>query len=149
MTMSKKRNIKIDTTLGYSSERKLKIRENPDSYFDWTPSWSFSKCDLEHEKWSLKKSDIFSEIIPKLISFEKRKWSDIVSDNKHNHWIGCEKLSREAQKRLDEIKIYYESLFSLRLNGTLRLFGYIENGIFYIIWYDPDHEVCPASKKHT
>lgn len=147
--MSKKRNIKIEPNINSSSERKPKIRENPESYFDWTPSWNFSKCDLEYEKWSLKKSNIFSEIIPKLISFEQRKWSDIVSDKKHNHWIDCKELSKEAQNRLSEIKLYYDSLFSLRLTGTLRLFGYIENGIFYIIWYDPNHEVSPTSKKHT
>lgn len=147
--MSKKRSIKLGTSIGSSSERKLKIREKPESYFDWTPSWSFSKCDFEYEKWSLKKSDIFTEIIPKLISFERRKWSDIVSDKKHNHWINYEELSKEAQSRLSEIKLYYDALFSLRLTGTLRLFGYIENGIFYIIWYDPNHEVCPSSKKHT
>lgn len=147
--MSKKRNIKVGAAISASSERKLKIRENPESYFDWKPSWNFSKCDFEYEKWSLKKSDIFSEVIPKLISFEQRKWSDIVSDKKHNHWINYEKLSKEAQNRLSEIKLYYDSLFSLRLTGMIRLFGYIENGIFYIIWYDYNHEVCPATKKHT
>lgn len=63
--------------------------------------------------------------------------------------IDYEKLSKEAQNRLSEIKLYYDSLFSLRLTGTLRLFGYIENSIFYTIWYDPEHEVCPAPKKHT
>ena len=147
--MSKKRNIKIETGINSSPERQLKIRENPDSYFNWRPSWNFSKCDLEHHKWSLKKSNMFSEIIPKLISFEQRNWGDIVSDKKHNHWIECEKLSKPAQNRLIELKIYYESLFSLRLTGTLRLFGYIENGIFYIIWYDSNHEICPSHKKHT
>ena len=80
--MSKKRNIKIETGINSSPERQLKIRENPDSYFNWRPSWNFSKCDLEHHKWSLKKSNMFSEIIPKLISFEQRNWGDIVSDKK-------------------------------------------------------------------
>lgn len=147
--MSKKRNIKIEANVSASPERKLKIRENPDSYFDQKPSWNFSKCDLEHTKWTIRNSDIFFEIIPKLISFEQRKWGDIISDKKHNHWISYEKLSKEAQDRLIEIKLYYDALFSLRLTGTMRLFGYIENGIFYIIWYDPNHEVCPALKKHT
>lgn len=150
--MSKKHNnktIKIDSKIEISNEKVPKQRENPNSYFDWSPSWSFSKCDFEHEKWSLKLSNIYEEIIPKLISFEQRKWSDIISDKKHNHWIDCADFSKESQKRLEERKIYYDELFSLRLTGTLRLFGYIENGIYYIIWYDPDHEICESHKKHT
>lgn len=92
---------------------------------------------------------IINEIMPKLVSFEQRKWSDIISDNKHNYWINCWKLSKEAQNRLNEIKLYYDSLFSLRLTGTLILFGYIENGVFYIVWHDPNHEICLSNKKHT
>ena len=150
--MSKKHNnkiIKIDPKNEPLNEKVPKQRENPNSFFDWSPSWSFSRCDFEHEKWSLKLSNIYEEIIPKLISFEQRKWSDIISDKKHNHWIDCADFSKEAQKRLKERKIYYDELFSLRLTGTLRLFGYIENGIYYIIWYDPDHEICKSQKKHT
>ena len=149
--MSKKHNkiIKIDPKNEPLNEKVPKQRENPNSYFDWSPSWSFSRCDFEHEKWSLKLSNIYEEIIPKLISFEQRKWSDIISDKEHNHWIDCTDFSKEAQKRLEERKIYYDELFSLRLTGTLRLFGYIENGIYYIIWYDPDHEICKSHKKHT
>lgn len=131
--MSKKHNnkiIKIDSKNEPLNEKVPKQRENPNSFFDWSPSWSFSRCDFEHEKWSLKLSNIYEEIIPKLISFEQRKWSDIISDKKHNHWIDCADFSKEAQKRLEERKIYYDELFSLRLTGTLRLFGYIENGIY-------------------
>ena len=151
--MSKKQNnkkaIKIDPKIKLPNDKFPKQRENPNSYFDWSPSWSFSRCDFEHVKWSLKLSNIYEEIIPKLISFEQRKWSDIISDKERNHWIDCADFTKEAQKRLEEIKIYYDELFSLRLTGTLRLFGYIENGIYYIIWYDPDHEICESHKKHT
>lgn len=147
--MSKKQKIKLGAEISITSERKPKINEDPNSYFDRTPSWSFSKCDLDYQKWSLKQSDIFNEIIPKLISFEQRRWKEIISDKKHNHWIECISLSKEAQDRLNELRLYYDSLFSLRLSGKIRLFGYIENGVFYIIWYDPEHEICPSQKKHT
>lgn len=147
--MSKKRNIKIDSNINISGKRTPKNRENPDSYLSMHPSWKFSKSDLQHEKWSLLKSDFFNEIFPKLIDFERRTWSDIVSDKKHNHWIDTSKLIKEAQDRLIELKIFYDELFSLRLTGTLRIFGYIENGVYYIIWYDPNHEICPSPKKHT
>lgn len=147
--MAKNRKCKIKSEYNIPSAKQPKYQVNPTNYFNWFPSWSFSKCDFEHNKWSLKKSDIYNEIITKLVSFERRKWSEIIDDKKHNHWIECTQLIKEAQKRLNEIHIYYEELFSLRLTGTLRLFGYIENGVYYIIWYDPDHEICPSIKKHT
>lgn len=147
--MTKKHSIKIDKKLDISSKRTPKIVENPDSYFSKHPSWNFSKIDLEHEKWKLSNSDFFCEILPKLINFESRKWQDIISDKKHNHWINTDKLVKEAQERLIKLNLYYDQLFSLRLTGTLRLFGYIEDGVYYIIWYDANHEICPSNKKHT
>ena len=64
--MSKKHNnkiIKIDPKNEPLNEKVPKQRENPNSFFDWSPSWSFSRCDFEHEKWSLKLSNIYEEII--------------------------------------------------------------------------------------
>ena len=150
--MSKKHNnkiIKIDPKNEPLNEKVPKQRENPNSYFDWSPSWSFSRCDFEHEKWSLKLSNIYEEIIPKLISFEQRKWSDIISDKKHNHWIDCADFSKEAQNRITSIPQSFDALFSLRLTGTFRLFGFIEDGVYYVIWVDPNHEVCPSNLSHT
>lgn len=147
--MSKKRKIKIDENINFSVEREPKYGGNPDSYFSMHPSWNFSKSDLQNTKWSLYNSDFLNEVLPKLIDFERRIWSDIVSDKKYNHWIDTSNLIKEAQDRLIELKIFYDSLFSLRLTGTVRLFGYIENGIYYIIWYDQNHEICPSNKKHT
>lgn len=147
--MAKKRKIKIDYSIDISLNKQPKNRENPNGYFNWHPSWNFSRCDFNHEKWSINNSDIFNDIIPKLISFEQRKWGDIINDEKHNHWIECKDFVKSAQKRLSELKLFQDTLFSLRLTGTLRLFGYIENGIYYIIWFDPNHEICPSNKKHT
>ena len=137
-----------------SSSNKARIIPTPKPdrlYYKWKPSWNFSICDFEHEAWSLKTSkDIYSEVIDKLVSFENMRWKDIiVRDKDKNHWITCDKLSKPAQKRIRDKQWEYSELFSLRLSGKLRLFGYIENGIFNIIWYDKNHEICPSPKKHT
>lgn len=145
--MSKNKRIKL--VFDMDSDTKIpKVKQNPESYFDATPAWCFSKSD-NYEKWSILQADFFSAILPKLISFEQRTWSDIISDKKHNHWIRCEDFSKEAQERLNAIPQSTDSLFSLRLSGMLRLFGFIEDGVYYIIWVDRKHEVCPSKKKHT
>lgn len=147
--MGKKHTIKTDKSISIPAKRTPKYVENPDSYFSMHPSWNFSKSDLQNTKWTLYNSNFLNEVLPKLIDFERRTWSDIVSDKKHNHWIDTSDLIKEAQDRLIELKIFYDSLFSLRLTGTIRLFGYIDNGVYYIIWYDANHEICPSNKKHT
>lgn len=133
-----------------SGNKKPKNRENPCAYYDWHPSWNFSMCDFEHEKWSLENSDIYYKIFPKLILFERMKWSDIiVRDKDRNHWENCNEFIKEARDRIVEKKWDFDQLFSLRLEGDMRLYGNIENGIFYLIWYDEKHEIYPYKKKHT
>lgn len=127
--MAKKKNKKIATpNITIDGSKTPKIRENPESYFNWKPSWCFSKCDFNHGKWTLQKSDMFSDIIPKLVSFESRTWGEIVSDKKHNHWISTESLAKEAQNRMVELNLYYDELFSLRLTGEMRCLGTLRTG---------------------
>jgi hypothetical protein len=147
--MGKKHSVKISSDISISSNRTPKIQVSPESYYALSPSWSFSRCDLEHPKWSLYTVDIFADIIPKLISLERRTWGDIVNAKKQNHPVECRGLIKEAQQRLLEIKLYTDTLFSLRLDGTMRLYGYIESGVFFIVWCDPNHEIFPSYLKHT
>lgn len=136
-------------SLNPRGNKNPKHLNDPTGFFDWNPSWSFSRCDFDHEFWSLNNSDIINDIIPKLSNFEKLKWKEIIQDKEHNHWIYSNKLIKAAQDRINEKNWCYDQLFSLRLGGKMRLFGHIENGIYYIIWYDENHEICPSNKKHT
>lgn len=96
------------------------------------------------------------KIYPKLRDFEQKTWTEIEKEttgkegrSKH-HFIDIEKLSKDAQSRLEELKINdLDSLFSLRLEGTLRIFGIRKQNYLRILWIDPEHEVCISKKKHT
>lgn len=69
--------------------------------------------------------------------------------SKH-HAITIDKLCKEARQRLEELKLDdLDSLFSLRLDGTLRVFGIRNQNYLRIVWVDQDHEICPSSKKNT
>jgi hypothetical protein len=69
------------------------------------------------------------------------------SGNKPIPW---ESFSGPAQKRLVEIELDdYDGLWELRVSGKQRLWGILDRNIFYIVWWDPEHEVCPALKKRT
>ena len=67
-----------------------------------------------------------------------------------NKPIPVENLCPAAQKRLTEIELDdYDRLWELRLGGTERIWGVLEDAVFYVVWWDPEHEVCPSTKKHT
>jgi hypothetical protein len=72
------------------------------------------------------------------------------SNNKH-HPINVGSLSKPARDRFVELELDAgaDSVFSLRLSGAERLFGIRDRWIFYLLWWDPEHLVCPAPLKYT
>lgn len=91
---------------------------------------------------------LFCDVIPKLQNFETMKWAEIEGGS--SHFVDTDQLCDEAKTRLQEInKDYLDRLFSLRLTGTQRIWGYRELATFKILWWDPEHQVCPSPKKHT
>lgn len=139
-------------------DRTVRAKENPDSYLSGHPSWNFNRAD-QSGRWSFNelslKNIFWTEIFQKLKDFEKMTWSDIVmkSSDKH-HAIPVPKLNKVARDRLDELKIYEEEIFSLRLTGNHRIYGIRYGTVLSIIWYDTDHGdndtcVCRSHLKHT
>ncbi len=94
-----------------------------------------------------------SKIFPKLKEFEKLTWREI-EDFKHgeknktnSHSIEVSKLCREAQNRLKNLNMDdVDEIYSLRLDGKLRIFGLRELNCLKILWIDREHEVCPSKR---
>jgi hypothetical protein len=64
--------------------------------------------------------------------------------------IPVESFSPEAKKRLKEIDLDdYDGLWELRVSGKPRVWGILNHNIFYLVWWDPDHKVCPSHLRHT
>lgn len=131
--------------------------QNPNSFHGQRPIWAFSCCDFEHSKWGISNNPrALDKLLKKLKAWEGQTWGEILSDtsgrncNSKNHSIETYKIIKEARDRLVEINLsQYDSLYSLSVTGTMRLWGTITNGIFMIIWIDEKHEICPVGKRHT
>lgn len=55
-----------------------------------------------------------------------------------------------ARERLDEIGLADMTKISvLRLTGEKRLYGFRDANVFYVVWWDPLHQIWPSHKKHT
>ena len=64
---------------------------------------------------------------------------------KHNHNVGIQRLCKSAQDRLNAMKQYDpDEILSLRLSGTERVWGILADGICTLVWWDPEHQVCPS-----
>ncbi len=117
------------------------------------PTWRFSIFDIDGPfgtgKHQLSQINLAEVIWPKLRDFESMSWKEIVTMTK-SHNVETSKLDVAARRKLESLKIDdIEELFSLRLTGKQRIWGILENSTLKILWWDPEHLVCPSILKHT
>lgn len=153
MAVSKKKVKQEKTPEG----NRIYKKGNPDQYYSSHPSWNFSICD--RKQWSLfsdeQRKIFWNEILPHFQSWETQTWKEIlVGAKKQNHSINVTALNKAASDRLAELYIEAESLISLRLTGTHRVYGYMNGAVFNILWVDLNHGdntscVCRSHKKYT
>lgn len=99
--------------------------------------------------------NVFTEkIYPKLLQFESMTWDEIRQQThggkgkSSSHNIDVDDLNPEAKERLRILKFDdRDKIYSLRLEGTVRIFGFKELNYLDIIWIDLNHEVCSSKKK--
>lgn len=152
--MSKKKKQIVSTEKATSGKSPRNV-VNPDSFLSEHPVWRFERVDNSGE-WNLYCSNNLADILKKLVDFERMTWAEIQkqthNDNRSsNHYISFEKMSQKAKDRFSELRLneFSDNIFSLRLKGKERLFGILTDGVFNILWYDNDHQICPSPKKHT
>jgi hypothetical protein len=110
------------------------------SDIDWQGPWGWSKATCEQ---------LLTDVIPKLHDFESMTWGQVDGPT-GSHFVDVTALVDEAQRRLTEIgKDEQGCLFSLRITGRIRLWGIREIAVLRLLWWDPEHSVCPSPKKHT
>ena len=154
--MSRRRNKKIKATKRPAikqaprSGKEPRRRESPESNENRRIHWHLSAIDTAGP-WTVffvSKTYLVGSLIAKLKSYESMRWGEI--DRSKSHPVPIQNLCGEAQRRLEEIgQDDVESLFSLRFSGQQRLWGIRDRAAFKILWWDPNHEVCPSEKKHT
>jgi hypothetical protein len=102
--------------------------------------------------WSVQAGDstYFRKALSRLAQLETMTWNAILSDKHNNHYVSPDTLCSEAQARLSELQLDgTDNLVSLRIEGKPRIWGIRDRGVFRVIWWDPEHTVCPSHKKHT
>lgn len=114
-----------------------------------SPSIDLLNSLLKH----LQKDYLKKKIIDKLSQFENTSWETIKREqygkkgkSKH-HYQDINNINSEAQKRLIDLSLDDAILFTFRLDGSTRVWGLLDRGVFSLLWFDPYHEIYPSSKK--
>ncbi len=113
------------------------------------PEFKAGQMDMEGP-WGWNKFDpsLLQDLFQRIFDSQRLTWQ-ILRDN-GSHLVQIGDLCSEAQKRLLELsKDDCDELFSLRVTGKKRIWGIKDGNILWLLWWDPNHEVCPSLKKHT
>ena len=138
----KKLSAKIIPDSKIPDSKKVVQKGDPDSFYKLRPSWAFASSDTS--SWPITETNtgpfFWNEIFPRMQNLETQTWGEIlVTNKKQNHSINVEALNKCARDRLAERMIEYEAIYSLRITGKHRLYGYIIGSTFNLLWFDDDH----------
>ena len=145
--MGKNRQKKVKHIQKPLAQKKPKIAKAP--VVDISKYWSYSIFDKQgpfkpdkDQKYSIQ--DIFD-------SKKSFEIMDTTSGNQGSHSVEVYKLCKEARDRLTELRLDdISSLFSFRLQGKQRIWCQkISGEPMRVLWWDPEHKVCPSQKRHT
>lgn len=115
------------------------------------PKWRLSLLDLEHAgswSWSVDE-DALRKIIVFLTEMERLTWTQIKmqiggSGHKKHHSQLVDTLCPEARRRLRELQLDdFDEMFRFRVGSALRLWGILDDDVFYPVWWDAGHQVYP------
>jgi hypothetical protein len=120
------------------------------------PVFSFTYADrATGNAWRFSpSSDHAPELFQFLCEMAKLTWAEInaqqtggKSRHKKHHDQELSSIAPEAQKDiaragLDEI--FGDEIYRFRLGGTRRLWGFRDEHTFHVVWWDPEHLVCPT-----
>lgn len=116
-----------------------------------TVHWSFALFDGSIE-WHTHgyKEETFRQVAEHMRGYEGMTWGEIENKRKHNHPVPVGGLIPRAQARLREInQDDIDELWRFRFGGQLRIWGIRDGRLFKVLWWDPQHAICPSAKKHT
>ena len=92
-----------------------------------------------------------NRIKSRLAAFETMRWKEILFHSAYrNHMIPVTRLAHSAQERLrileqDDI----DAVISLGITQMERVFGILEHNVLKVLWWDPNHMICPVEKPNT
>ena len=138
------------------AEKKPRLESTLPDVDTMKPVWRVGRADFGHTSWGLGRATTaeVTMVLQFLRAMEDLTWREIWQQQtggdrrrgqKHKY-IPMEHLCNEAQSSLNDLQLDdgSDDWFRFRLGGVRRLWGMTDGHIFYPVWWDPRHEVCPS-----
>ncbi|MBQ7502968.1 hypothetical protein IJT93_09745 [bacterium] len=107
---------------------------------------SFAYFDREHELFNLGsqngpvKAEWFIELLDRLKAFSNSTVQELKTSNFDFHPVNWKSANTKPPKDMEQCEFY-----QFRINKSKgRVIGVLENGVFYIIWLDPHHNLTDS-----
>lgn len=111
-------------------------------HVDHDGPWGFGKIDSPTLRW----------LMERLARFESMTINELFHSGGYPgvDYDVASIPNTAALNRLDEIRLPdMTKIHRLQLSSTARLYGFLIDHVFHVVWWDPEHEVWPSKKKHT
>ncbi len=112
--------------------------------------WKVARID-DNGRWGWDQitcPDFLRNIWEKMRNFETMTWGEILGRN--HHAIPVNDIIKPAQNRLAQLGHDDQAeLVSFRLSNTERIWAIRSEEQAFLLWWDPNHEICPSLLKHT
>ncbi|MGH8828324.1 MAG: hypothetical protein ACRDVZ_12180 [Jiangellaceae bacterium] len=103
--------------------------------------WCLTKIEPDHH----------ADLLHRMRAFETMTASEVFHGRdpvgKHYDMSHCPNQAPTA--RLAEEYDGRDDVCRLQINGKRRLYGFLTGNDFSIVWWDPEHEIWPSTKRHT
>lgn len=117
-------------------------------------AWSDEQADLE-DSWSWGqprdwRGKVWDSILmPFLEEVVEKDWAEIEGErsgkDKRHKTYPQEAICKEAQDRLVYLELDdMETIFRFRITSKQRFYGFLVQHIFYALWWDAEHKICPT-----
>ncbi len=130
------------------ADRQIRTGGDPDETDTAHPAWQFHRWDLDHKLWGWRKLDLkdWIRVLAQLQNIETMTWAEIKraaggrSAGTNSHSLDLEDFCAEAKARWTQLRLDdWDVIFSLRLQGKLRIYGIRDGRALKVIWHDPFH----------
>lgn len=135
-----------------SIEKRPRVAQEPRNEDDARISWRLGDADM-NERWAWNAIDParVAAVVAFLAEMDKLTWPEASRGHRGRcKMIPTTEICEEAQRRLVAIGHDDEdSLAEFHLTGMERIWGIRRGSICHILWWDPDHSVCPSTLRRT
>ncbi|WP_419944797.1 hypothetical protein [Candidatus Poriferisodalis sp.] len=136
-----------------ASRAKRPVEDRTARFGDEHPKFSFRFLDLNGPwGWSRCGAGDRTAVLDFLVTISSRTWAQLRQPHSgvgEYHAQSFDSLEKAAQERASEIKLDEKAsqLTRFRLGEMQRLWGFEQHGVFYLVWWDPDHTVYIVPKR--